>query len=73
MQSQTSVLMQIPLMFVDVLNSPRSYGETETEAQGAEPPCTGPQKRACEKPHQFQPRQVPSHRLGSHNAAGPYL
>lgn len=73
MQSQTSVLMQIPLMFLDVLNSLWSCGKTETEAQGAEPLLYRPTKQPCEKPHQFQPRQVPSHRLGSHNAAGPYL
>lgn len=55
MQSQTSVLMQIRLMFVDVLNSLWSCGKTETEAQGAEPPCTGPQNGPVKSHINFNP------------------
>lgn len=71
MQSQISVLMQILLMFADLNGSQRSEWMRDGGEEEQTPPADP--HAAAWKPHQFQHRQAPSHRLGSHNATGSYL
>lgn len=71
-QRQISVSMQIPLAFADVSGTQRCEWIPDGGVEEQTPP-TQSHTRPHEKPHQFQHRQAPSHRLGSHNAVGSYL